>query len=246
MEKQWNIRWFDETDSTNTQIINDKVLLKDKSAYAALFQSAGRGQRGNKWESKSGENLTFSVLFKPEWIPATEQFVVSQIITLAISDYMLEKGIKVKIKWPNDIYVGDLKICGILMENTIKGDKLAYSVVGIGINLNQKEFCSDAPNPTSIALQTGRVFDTKGELEIVLRHISEYYDTLTQDDFPQIEKRYLDQLYRIGEMHKYIDCTTGKEFSGKIVGIDKTACIEIEDASGKVRSFAFKEIKYVL
>lgn len=246
MKRAWDIKWFDIIDSTNTQLINDKGILPDKNVYAALFQTAGRGQRGNKWESKSGENLTFSILFKPEGIAAADQFVISQIVTLAIADYMAERGIEVKIKWPNDIYVADLKICGILIENTISGDKLAHSVVGIGINLNQTKFCSDAPNPTSVSLQTGRQFDPKIELEALLKHISEYYDTLTSENYSQIEENYLHKLYRIGEWHEYIDCATSEQFKGKIVGIDKTACILIEDTSGIIRSYPFKGIKYII
>ncbi|MDD2595099.1 MAG: biotin--[acetyl-CoA-carboxylase] ligase [Bacteroidales bacterium] len=243
MNFQTKIKWFDITDSTNTQLNNDKGGLTDKNVYAALFQTAGRGQRGNRWESGKAMNLTFSILFKPTNIAANQQFIISEIVTLGIVDYMRSHGLAATIKWPNDIYINDLKICGILIENTVMGDKLTDSIAGIGVNLNQTEFCSDAPNPTSLSIMTGRQYDVRVELDCILSYIFQYYD---MTDYSSLEEKYLDIMYRRGEFHKYTDCTTGMEFTAKIIGIDKTACLVTEHTDGSIHSYAFKEIKYIL
>jgi len=239
-------KWFKETDSTNNQIVIEKENLPDKSVFATLFQSAGKGQRGNKWQSDYGENLLFSILFKPKSIASSDQFIISQTVTLGIVNYLKKHGIDSKIKWPNDIYVGDLKICGILIENSISGDKLSCSVVGIGLNINQKEFIG-VPNPTSVALQTGQElrYDINQELDSILENIFEQYDMINTD-WAEIESEYLKLLYRKNELHKYIDRTNDTEFEGKIIGIDHTACLLVEKSDGSIQKFAFKEISYVL
>ena len=112
-----SITWFDSVDSTNTRLAADRAGLPDRTVYAAVFQTAGRGQKGNRWESKAGENLTFSVLLKPAGLPVREQFILSQVTALSLVDYLRSKGIEAGIKWPNDIYAGDRKICGTLIEN---------------------------------------------------------------------------------------------------------------------------------
>lgn len=246
MDNQYNIRWFDVTDSTNNQLIFDKNLLEDKCVYAALFQTAGKGQRGNHWESRSGENLTFSILFRPTSIASNQQFTISEAVALGVVDYLRLKGISAKIKWPNDIYIGDKKICGILIENTISNDKLTYSVAGIGLNLNQKHFDSDAPNPTSLALESGLSFSPKEELPILLSCIFAHYEQLQSIKFDLLEKRYTSQLYRLNEFHTYIQLSDNKEIVAKIIGIDKTARLLLETSDGSVLPFAFKEIKYCL
>lgn len=240
------IRWFDKIDSTNNQIVKDKLRLDDKSVYAALYQSAGRGQRGNSWYSRSGENLLFTILFKPQNIHAGRQFIISQAVTLGIVDYLHTFGIEAMIKWPNDIYVGDNKICGILIENTVSGDNLAYSIVGIGLNVNQKEFYG-APNPTSIALETGSEtgLNIIEELPTLLSYIFGHYGAI-QNDADDIERSYLEKMYRRGAFHRFFDVNEGVEFEGKIIGIDSSSCLLVEYHDGKVKRFAFKEISYIL
>lgn len=251
MADRWQTKWFEEVDSTNTRMSEEKLTLSDCAVYAALFQTAGKGQRGNKWESGRGCNLTFSILFKPENISAHDQFIVSEVATLGIADYLQEKGIKASIKWPNDIYVGDRKICGILIENTIRGDKLSHSIVGIGVNLNQKLFRSDAPNPISVTLLTGEEYDVKVELEKLLSHIVGLYDRLHADgasarQAAAIEETYTSKLYRRGEWHIYEDVAAGERLEGKILGVDRNACLRVEKRDGSISAFAFKEIKYIL
>lgn len=122
-------------------------------------QTAGRGQRGHTWTSPEGVNLLFSVVLCPTFLPAGEQFGLSQAVALALADTFAAFGIDTRIKWTNDIYAGDRKLTGILIEHRLAGDRLARTVVGVGINVNQKAFDPALPNPTSMALEAGRAFD---------------------------------------------------------------------------------------
>jgi BirA family biotin operon repressor/biotin-[acetyl-CoA-carboxylase] ligase len=268
MPKKLEIKWYETTDSTNNRALEGASQAPDRYTWAADFQSAGRGQRGNKWISKAGDNLMFSILFKPGFISAQEQFAISQICTLGLFNYLKTKGIEAKIKWPNDIYVGNKKICGMLIENVVTGDKLSQSISGIGLNINQKEFPENLPNPTSMILEiksNGKSkegkFDTHKELPDLLAEIFKEYDAARKEhdrngNFNKLTKRYLSALYRIGEYHKYTDLTEeedktvgnkkGKVFEAKIVGIDENSCLVLENKKGERKTFAFKEISYIL
>ena len=144
---------LDNVDSTNTYLSGIASNSPHGTCVLADRQSAGRGQRGNTWESEPGKNLTFSVLLRPDGLHASQQFRISQAVSLAITDTLdgfLPEGIEAKVKWPNDIYVGNRKICGILIENTLCGAAIQHSIIGIGLNINQRDFLSDAPNPVSL------------------------------------------------------------------------------------------------
>ena len=235
------IKWFKTIDSTNNRIARDKDLLADRTVYITDFQTAGKGQRGNGWESAAAENLLFSILLKPSDILAEKQFIISQAVTLGIADYIKSKGITAKIKWPNDIYVGDRKICGILIENTVNGHSIVSSIVGIGFNLNQLSFSPAIPNPVSLSLLTDITYDLKEELLKLLHCIFEEYDKRSD----KTEERYRDSLYRLGETHPYIDAVSGETFTGRITGVDDTARVIIDTEDGP-KAFAFKELKYII
>lgn len=235
------IKWFKTIDSTNNRIALDKEELPDKTVYMTDFQTAGKGQRGNGWESAKAENLLFSILLKPADILAENQFIISQAVTLGIVGYVRSKGIEAKIKWPNDIYVGDRKICGILIENAVNGDKLVSSIVGIGFNLNQLSFSPSIPNPVSLSALTDVSYDLKDELLSLLHFIFEEYDRRSQ----QTEERYVSSLYRLGRPHSYIHTASGTTFTGTILGVDKTARVIIDTDEGQ-KTFAFKEIQYII
>ena len=244
-----NITWFDITDSTNNEALKAMDTAPDKSVWAAKFQTAGRGQRGNKWESTKGENLMFTILFKPTFLKPQEQFIVSQIVALGVKSYLKQKGVDAKIKWPNDIYVGDEKICGILIEHSIMGDSLSASIIGIGINLNQKLFLSDALNPTSLSILTGDTYNVEAELNEVLAEIFNYYDIISKCDMEsrgKIEEEYHNSLYRLNQYFEFEDCNSATRFRAKIVGVDRYACMILEDTNGDKKSYAFKEVKYIL
>lgn len=235
------IKWFKTIDSTNNRIARDKEELADRTVYMTDYQTAGKGQRGNGWESAKAENLLFSILLKPTDITAENQFVISQAVTLGIADYIKGKGITAKIKWPNDIYVGDRKICGILIENTVNGHSLVSSIVGIGFNLNQLSFSPAIPNPVSLSQLTDITYDLKDELLRLLHCIFEEYDNRSD----QTAVRYTSSLYRLGETHPYIDAVSGETFTGTIRGVDETARVIIDTEDGP-KAFAFKELKYII
>ena len=164
MTKKHDIIWLESVDSTNEECRRRISEIDNLSVVAALSQTSGRGQRGNVWLSEAGKNLTFSIVLK---FPATDikselepmlaydQFVLSEITSLSIVDLLAEHRIEAKIKWPNDIYVGDKKICGMLIENSLRGEWIQHSIIGIGLNVNQRNFDVSLPNPTSMVLCNG-------------------------------------------------------------------------------------------
>ena len=134
--------------STNTEA--KKAGYRHGDAIIAREQTAGRGQRGNKWSSRAGENLTFSLVWEPTFLEAKRQFLLSEAVALALTDTLAKWDVRSKIKWTNDIYVGNKKICGILIEHDLEGMYLSRTIIGVGLNVNQAHFTSNAPNPISL------------------------------------------------------------------------------------------------
>lgn len=251
--KRRNITWYETTDSTNNRALEGSGTHPDRYVWAADFQTAGRGQRGNKWNAVKGENLTFTILLKPKKLLSKDQFAISQICALGVRNYLENNGIEANIKWPNDIYVKDKKICGMLIENAVAGDRLSQSICGIGLNINQKEFPENIPNPTSLALEkeTAARYNTREELPLLLKRIFEEYDAAESEyaetgKCDELTKRYLSRLYRAGEYHKYKETVGNRIIEAKIVGIDTCACLVLETKEGARKSYAFKEISYII
>lgn len=211
----------------------------------ADFQTAGRGQRGHSWESRAGENLTFSVVLEPHFLPVTEQFMLLEAVALALYDFFAELGVDTKIKWTNDIYVGDKKAVGILIEHSYSGGKLSRTIVGIGINVNQREFSADIPNPVSLALLTDRNYDREGLLKQFEKCLSHRYSQLKNGDWGKLQTDYHSVLYRRDERHTYA-LADGTRFEGIIRGVKPTGDLIVEWEDGKQRSYLFKEIEFVL
>ncbi len=283
MEKNLGIKWYQTIDSTNSQANRELADAPHGSVWVADFQTAGRGQRGNKWESKSAENLTFSILLRPIFLSPTRQFLISQIASIGVLRYLHAKGVEAKIKWPNDIYIGNKKICGMLIEHSISGDKLSGSIVGIGLNLNQREFASDAPNPTSLilekpvegenfpdkqynrreelALLLGCVFTAYSELEEGFTTLSEQGNAALpkQENTTKLKEEYRNNLYRLGELHKFIEIApdspanipvekmaAGTTITARLLGVDQYGCAILEHSSGEIKHYPFKGVRYVL
>lgn len=158
------IIWLKSTDSTNNELRRHLDQSGSLSIIAAEMQSAGRGQGEHTWHSAPGQNLTFSILLRHRGLKASDALVVTSIMTLGIRDYLREKGIEPWIKWPNDIWVGEKKICGILVENTVHAGMIDFSIVGVGLDLNQTDWPSELPNPVSLKELTGQEYDTREEL----------------------------------------------------------------------------------
>ena len=282
MTKMYDIMWLDSVDSTNSEAKRRISDIDNLSVLSALSQSEGRGQKGNKWSSLPGENLTFSIVLKfgeqtvgkagpgvaenaglsvagklQLVVAAREQFVLTEITSLSIVEFLSRHGIKAKIKWPNDIYVGDKKICGVLIENSLRGENLSSSIIGIGLNINQRNFDVNLPNPTSMVLETGFEEDIKGCLEEFMDIFQDYLEY----SLPNLRERYLSYLWRHNIPARYIDQTLqsqplqadsegelpGREFTGIIRGLSPIGHLVVEDIEkGELKEFAFKEISYIL
>lgn len=222
------------------------------TAVRAVEQTAGRGQRGNHWEAEPGRNLTLSIVLRDLPIPPARQFELSMLVSLATVEFLDRyfPAERIKIKWPNDIYVDDLKICGILIENTLaSSDGIARSIVGVGININQRTFVSDAPNPVSLAMLTGREYDLDALAEAYTAAVVTRIDTYTDSDLPAILSLYHDRLWRNdGQPHEWISTIppAGK-FKAAINAVlpDGTLLLQ-PSGSTTPRSFLFKEVAAVL
>ncbi len=241
--------------------------------WFAEYQTNGRGQRGNKWESSTGKNLTFSILLKPTFLTAAQQFAISEVISLGICKYLCLKGLQPKIKWPNDIYINDKKICGILIEHSISGANLAVSICGIGLNLNQTQFSKDAPNPTSVAIELktdsfpkNKEMDLRNELNILLEEILDTYKNLKEGtvSLEQLHSEYINHLYRYNQEHSFLEITQknnlnmpvekigqGNVIKAKITDVTLQGCLVLSVLNGtnnttETKSYSFKEIKFIV
>ncbi|MGM9844751.1 MAG: biotin--[acetyl-CoA-carboxylase] ligase [Muribaculaceae bacterium] len=238
------IQWLDSCESTNTYIASQASLMADGDVVAARTQSAGRGQRGNSWEAEPGANLTFSMLLRPAELAPARQFELSMAVSLAIVDVLdglLPHPLSAQIKWPNDIYVTDKKICGILIEHSLTGSKIQHTIVGIGLNVNQQQFFSDAPNPVSLIHLTGHTTPPEPLLQQLAQAIiaaTRSYDTAS------LRRRYFAKLYRGTGLHPYIDTGSGERFLAEIADVAADGIITLRKADGNERRYAFKEVAF--
>lgn len=235
-----------ETNSTNNYL---KELLQTQNVDEgtvvwADFQSAGKGQRGNGWESEAGKNILFSIVLFPGFIKAGEQFILSQIVSLAVANCLQEYTEGISIKWPNDIYWNEKKICGILLENTILEDNIGHSVAGIGININQENFRSEAPNPVSLKQITNRDYNLEEILKTVVDNINAYYQQIKIGKTYSLIKQYKESLFRKDGYHLYNDGISN--FLARIQDVDSSGILILKTKEGEERHFAFKEVKYII
>lgn len=237
---------IEETASTNSLIkeLNRENILTDGTVVYADFQQAGRGQRGNSWESECGKNLLFSIITHPVHIQPIEHFIISQMTALSIVQTLDEYIDRVEIKWPNDIYFRDKKLCGILIENDLQDGEILNSTIGVGLNVNQLDFKSDAPNPVSMAQITNKFFEVENLLEKIQRNFLKLYDQILIDK-EQIEALYMDRLYRKSGFFRYSD-QKGVEFEAKIKAVQSDGLFVLELKNREIKKFAFKEINYIL
>lgn len=243
-----SISIVEEAASTNSLMAQQVSALPHGAVIAARRQTAGRGQRGNTWESEPYANLTFSMLLRPRSIMAVNQFELSMLVSLGVCDALRRAaGIDVKVKWPNDIYVGDKKICGILIENSLEGRRIGRSIAGIGINVNQQRFLSDAPNPVSMVNLTGRQFDLDTLLRDVCRTILDRFDVYEDaSDRAALLQEYCSLLWRYGGYHKWHDVADGRTYEAEIADIAFTGHLTLRDRSGQEKTYAFKEVSAIL
>lgn len=237
-----------ETASTNTYLSRMAQILPSGTVIYTNNQSAGRGQRGNSWEAEPGKNLTFSMLIKDIAVPPNEQFYISEAVSLAISSYLKEFTDEIKIKWPNDIYYKDKKICGILIEHTLLGNAIKDTIIGAGLNINQTQFLSDAPNPISLAQIIGKETPLEEALHTVCERIEHYTDfhNFDKGKFANMHKDYLSSLYRNDGLKHRFAKPNGEMFEAYISDVlpDGTLCLA--DDNKHTSQYSFKEIAFVI
>ena len=236
-----NIEYIEKTTSTND-------IIRERDSNLSLVwadkQTNGRGQRGNSWESEKGKNLTLSIMTHPTFLAAENQFILSKAISLAVVDTLLNYGISAKIKWPNDIYVGDKKICGILIECDINGSGMLQRVIiGLGLNVNQTKFVSNAPNPTSMSIATNKKFNREDILEDLAHGFENIFMMISESLYSPIHNRYFDLLYRKDGVHCYKD--KDGEFKASISSITRYGALVLK-RKGIDKEYQFKEVAFIL
>lgn len=234
---------IDKTTSTNDDARDARYRHGD--VIWAEEQTAGRGQRGHKWESRTGDNLLFSVVLTPEFLPVAEQFLLSEVVTLALVETFADYGIQTRIKWTNDIYAGDRKLVGILIEHMLAGERFERSIVGIGINVNQKEFDESLPNPVSMRQAGGRDYLREEVLDRFITHLTALYEELQSGERERIEQTYRRNMYHLDQEHTYA-LPSGEQFRATIRGVEPSGHLLLEHTDGTLHRYAFKEVEFVL
>lgn len=245
------VKHFPTLPSTSTWVAENSSTLPSGLVAITDCQTLGRGQRGNSWEAEPGKNLTFTLFWKPENIAARRQFRISQAVALAIVDCITPiAGEGCTIKWPNDIYVDDRKIAGILISHALAGPQIQHTLIGVGLNVNQKQFLSDAPNPVSLTQITGQEYPLQDILTPILERFATF-DTLFQQDSEltdrQLHERYMQHLWRNdGRPHPFRDTQTGEEFIATLFAIEPMGHLILQHhPTQTLRRYAFKEVQWL-
>ena len=237
--------FIESTESTNNyatrQVRENEV--KEGTVFLTYNQTAGRGQVGNSWESAPGKNLSFSILLRPFFLDIHRQYLLSKVVCLSLEQVLSQLVDDVKIKWPNDIYVGDQKIAGVLIENAIMNGQISQSIIGIGLNVNQAQFYSDAPNPVSLKMLTGRDFDLEQVFQGILAAMNEFYAYLEAGEFEKLDQLFYERMYRLNEWHAYRD--ENHRYTGKITGVNGIGQLKVEERDGTLHEYHFKEVSYL-
>ena len=210
----------------------------------ARHQTAGRGQGGNRWEDAEGQNLLFSIQIRPVEVAIDHQFVLAMAEALALKRALAAYADGMELKWPNDIYHRDRKLSGTLIETAVSGGRLKRMILGTGINVNQRRFTSDAPNPVSLIQITGSDESIDHLLERILQAFDDYYRRVLEGDYAGISREYHEALYRRKGFYRYRDADG--EFDAELVGVAYDGRLSLRDSEGRQRSYAFKEVEFII
>lgn len=238
---------LDATDSTNSYL---KELVKDGQPHnwtvvSVREQTQGRGQQGSNWFSDSDKNLTFSILVSDTGLKATDQFLLNCAISNGI--YKVLRGVEIprlKVKWPNDIMSGASKLAGILIENSLINDRIAHSIIGIGLNVNQEKFPSELPIAVSMKQCTGEHYDLDPLLKSLVESIKEEVGLIECDQYEQLRKNYMDRMYRRNSPHMF-RAPGGAPFIAQIEGVTDKGMLIVRKEDDSIEHYAFKEIEYL-
>jgi BirA family biotin operon repressor/biotin-[acetyl-CoA-carboxylase] ligase len=230
-------QYLSEIASTNS--------LEEGTVIFTHIQTEGRGQKGTIWKSEPGKNLIISFLLKPHFLLVSDQFLLSKITALSVLKTLqkfLPSSNEIKIKWPNDIYVNNQKICGILIENSIQNSKLRQSIIGVGLNVNQIEFLPEL-HATSLI----NILEKETEIEEILKELciqlNQFYSLLKSAQLSRINDLYKNELYRLNEWSKYI--WKLNEIEAKITGVDSAGKLQLIMRNEELISADLKEIIFV-
>ena len=241
-----NIIKLNATDSTNTylKLLVHETVVQDQTVVLAEDQQKGRGQMGNGWLSRKGQSLTFSVFKRFEGLLAEKQFVISMAVSLAIAEGFKDLGApRVSIKWPNDILSGNKKIAGILIENVLEGAYVKYSVIGIGINVNEILF-PDLPQASSLKLEMGRTLQVEAVFMTVLENIFDKLSNIPLQSFSELRKTYEDNMFQKDRVSVF-ENAEGLRFNGMIKGVSDIGELLMETENASTGKFQLKELKLI-
>lgn len=241
----WHHVHLGETDSTMLDLRREP--LADHAAPFVLvttdYQTAGRGQRGTHWEATRGENLLFGIGCHPTFLRADRQFLLSEVTALAVAEVAGEEVTDIAVKWPNDVYHKDCKLCGMLLEHDLSGACIATTIIGVGLNVNQARFDSDAPNPVALRQVAGHTFDRAALMARIAARFDALYRRLAAGDAEAIHSAYLGRLYRREGLHPFADAAG--RFEAEIVAVRPDGLLELRDSAGRRRTYAFKEVQFL-
>lgn len=238
-----NLFKFSFLSSTNDycwELLSDKSL-PDGTVVWTTFQTQGKGQRGKSWLAEEGKSLTFSIVFKPK-VNVSQQYFLNKAISLGVCEGITLLELNSKIKWPNDIYIDDKKLAGVLIENSLRGSLLQEIVVGVGVNVNQEEFSKDLPNPVSLKQVLQQTFEIEVLLKKLCYYIEKRYMQFKAGHFEKIDTDYHSMLYRFEETQTF---QVGNErFEAQIMGVDKTGKIKLL-RNGYIAVYAVGEVEFI-
>lgn len=245
---KFELQYFDSLPSTNMKAVRNVQEGKAQQGMVIWTgeQTQGKGNGDNQWESEKGKNLTFSLVLQPHFLQPSEQFILTQMVSMVLYNVIIKLlpfG-KLQIKWPNDLYFNRKKIAGVLIQNFVRGQQINFSVIGIGLNVNQKTFTSNAPNPASLIHFTGGKTALPTLLDELLRHLENNYKIIKgPQGKSKVQQAYLEHLYQINQWSPYRD--KAGTFTGRINGINNFGQLLIEDNNGNHRVYGFKEIEFL-
>lgn len=245
---------LETVDSTNNFL---RSYQPEEESHITLvtadYQTAGRGQRGNSWESEEGKNVVYSLLIHPTTVRPSQIFSISEIAALsvcqALNEFLPEDKLQASkggfcVKWPNDIYYKDSKIAGILIETDLMGGRIANAIIGVGININQQQFLSDAPNPISLYQILGHETSRQLVMDSMMKHFTHLYYQLESGEVTSLHTLFMQHLYRSEGFHPYTD--EGGTFQARIVNVELSGHLILEDTESLQRRYAFKEVSFVI
>ncbi len=235
------------TESTNLYAMNilKSNTLAEGSIILTHSQTEGKGQGVNRWESEPGKNLTATIILYPGFLKPEDQFMLTRVVSLSVCSVLdkYELPSRAMIKWPNDVFINQRKIAGILINNEITGTNISTSIAGVGLNINQKSFSEKAPGATSMKILTSKEYDLEKILSEWHESMKFWYKKLMDSEFTALEEKYLERLYLLNQPAEYI--IKGEKMEATILGLAEYGMLLLEDKSGKQYKCTLQEVVFL-